>query len=401
MKYIVIVPDGMADDPVESLGDKTPLEVAHTTNMDYMAQRGFTGLVQTIPHGMKPGSDIGNLALLGYDPTKNFSGRAPLEAANLGVILKDDEVAFRCNLVTIENGTMVDYSAGHIPTDQATTLIEALDKELDIPGVKFYPGKSYRHLVVVKTQRIKDLIEIKCTPPHDIIGQKIKAFLPQGTHNVIPLRIMEKGGRIMQEHSINQVRADLKENPANALWLWGQGVRPNLPKFAEKFGVQGAIISAVDLVNGIGRLAGLEVVTVPGITGYYDTNYKGKAEYALKALKKNGFVFVHIEAPDEAGHNGDAKMKTQCIERIDREVVGTILNHFDEHSDVRILIAPDHATPVAKRTHTSDPVGFVIYGKGISPDGSDEYNETATRAKGIKFHSGEEMMDFFIRRHAS
>ena len=399
MKYIVIVPDGMADYPIEVLGNKTPLEVAHRTNMDYLAQHGFCGLVQTIPPKMKPGSDIGNLALMGYDPRKYFSGRAALEAASMGIQLASDEIAFRCNLVTVENHQMVDYSAGHIASKEASILIDELNKNLDSDHYRFYAGKSYRHILVMKVHHVNDFLNIQCTPPHDIIGQQIRKYLPQGKKSEQILKLMEKSKKILAHHPVNKVRVDLKENPANMIWLWGQGTKPNLPPFAERFGVKGAIISAVDLVNGIGKLAGLDVIDVPGITGYYDTNYFGKAQYALKALETHDFVFVHIEATDEAGHNGDMKAKIACIEKIDRDIVGTILNHFNQQDDVRIMVLPDHPTPVALRTHTNDPVGFVMFGKGISPNGSIKYTESATMEKGLKFNSGEELMEYFMKKH--
>lgn len=397
MKYIVLVPDGMADYPIKELGDRTPLEAAHKANMNYLAAHGITGLVQTIPDGMPPGSDIGNLAILGYDPTKCFSGRAALEAASIGVELSDDEVAFRCNLVTICDGKMEDYSAGHIPTKEAGILIHALNKNFKETDVKFYAGKSYRHLMVIKTKYVEEFSGIKSTPPHDILGQEINPYLPKGKQADVILDLMEKSKKIFEDHPVNQVRIDLKENPANMIWLWGQGTRPWLPAFSAKFGVEGSIISAVDLVKGIGQLAGLDVIKVPKVTGYYDTNYVGKARYALNSLKKKDFVFVHVEATDEAGHNGDVKMKLACIERFDREVVGTIINGLKNRNDVRILVLPDHATPIEKRTHTSDPVCFVMYGKGITPDNSAEYSESAAKTKGLKFKSGEELMNYFMR----
>lgn len=397
MKYIVVVPDGMADHPVEILGNKTPLEVARRTNMDYLAAHGVTGLVETIPDGMSPGSDIGNLSIMGYDPCKYFFGRAPLEAANLNILLKDDEVAFRCNLVTVSNDQMADYSAGHISTKEAGLLIDVLNKKLGSAKRKFYPGKSYRHLLVIKSDAVVGLLKIRCTPPHDITGQNIKNYLPHGPLAEELLGLMESSKEILSNHPVNQVRIDLKENPATMIWLWGQGTRPNLPLFKEKFGLQGSMISAVDLVNGIGRLAGLEVVQVPGATGYYDTNYLGKAEYALQALKKKDFVFIHIEAPDEAGHNGDIKMKLSSIEKIDKEIIGTILKRYAKKENFRMLVLPDHATPVEKRSHVSGPVGFVMFGRGIVPDGSSEYTETAAKERGLKFKSGEELMEFFIR----
>ena len=398
MKYVVIVPDGMADYPIEELGGKTPLEVAHTTNMDYLAKHGFTGLVQTIPKGLKPGSDIGNLAIMGYDPKKHFTGRAPLEAANLGIILAEDEIAFRCNLITVNNNKLIDYSAGHITTKEAADLIDSLNKELESKEARFCTGKGYRHLLVLKARNIDKLNKIKCTPPHDILGHDIIPHLPQGPEAAVVVKFMEKSKDIFRNHPVNNVRIDLKENPATMIWLWGQGIKLNLPNFHKKFGIQGSIISAVDLVNGIGRLAGLDVVDVPGITGYYDTNYLGKAQYAIESLKTKDFVFIHIEAPDEAGHNGDAKAKIASIENIDRHIVGTILNHFTIKGDVRIVILPDHSTPVSLRTHTSDPVCFVMAGKGITPNGSQEYNESSAKKSGLKFKSGEELMDYFIRK---
>ncbi len=398
MKYIVLVPDGMADYPVEILGHKTPLEVARTPHMDYLAQNGFLGLVKTIPDQMSPGSDVANLALLGYDPQRYFFGRAPLEAANLDITLQEDEVAFRCNLVTVESDQMADYSAGHISTQEASLLIQALNDQFQLPHIKFYAGKSYRHLMVMKSPRTKELLEIRCVAPHDIAGQNLGPHWPQGPGAEELKTLMEKSQDILAAHPVNGVRIDLKENPANMIWLWGQGKRPELPPFKEKFNLNGAIISAVDLINGIGRLIGLKVVKVPGVTGYYDTNYLGKAQYALKALRRRDFVFIHVEATDEAGHNGDIKMKMACIERIDKEIVGTLLDYYKKKSHVRILVLPDHATPVEKRCHVSDPVGFVMFGQGISSNGAFEYNERVAREKGLKFQSGEELLRYFLKQ---
>jgi len=398
MKYIVIVPDGMADHPIEELGNKTPLEVAHTTNMDYLAQHGRTGLVKTIPDGMHPGSDIGNMSLLGYNPETSHTGRAPLEAANLDIHLKENEIAVRCNLVTVTDDKMIDYSAGHISTKEASLLVDALNAEIDLEGVRFYTGKSYRHLLVLTVRDPETYLNIKTIPPHDILGKEIKSYLPQGHESEMLLKLMEKSKSILEKHSVNTVRLDLQENPANMIWLWGQGTKPKLEAFQEKYGLNGAMISAVDLVNGIGRLAGLEIIDVPGITGYYDTDYSAKAEYALNALKSHDFVFVHVEAPDEAGHNGDAKAKIEAIENIDKKIVGPMLNAFDQH-EVRILVLPDHPTPVALRTHTNEPVGFVMFGKGIDHDDSQEYSETVTNEQGLKFESGEALMEYFTKKN--
>lgn len=399
MKNIIIVPDGMADEPLEELGGKTPLEMANTANMDHLARNGTTGLVQTIPSGFKPGSDIGNMAIMGYNPAECHTGRAPLEAANLNIDLAPDEIAFRCNLVTIHKGKMSDYSAGHIETKEASVLIDSLNKDIDLERIRFHVGRSYRHLLILKVLKPEDYMKIETVPPHDILGKDVKPHLPKGAESEMLLKLMEKAKEIFKDHPVNQVRVDLGENPANGIWLWGQGTKPTFPSFKSKFGVKGSIISAVDLVNGIGKLADLEVVYVPGITGYYDTDYLAKAEYALKALKKRSFVYIHIEAPDEAGHNGDIKQKLHSIERIDKDIVGTILNHFGEHDDVRIMVLPDHPTPVQKRTHTSDPVPFVMYGKGIAHDGSEEYGESACKAKGLKFESGEALTTEFMTKY--
>ena len=401
MKYIIVVPDGMADLPVPELGGKTPLEAAQTPNMDFMAKHGTVGLVQTIPDGMHPGSDIGNMAILGYNPKECHTGRAPIEAANQGIVLADDEIAIRCNFVTIVDGTMEDYSAGHITTKEAALLIDTLNKQIGFPDAKFVTGKSYRHTCILKMREPKDCFAIKTVPPHDIPGKKVKPYLPQGPQSELFLRLMEKSVSILEHHSVNTVRLDLRENPANMIWLWGQGTKPQLVPFQEKYGISGGIISAVDLVNGLGRLAQLEVVDVPGITGYYDTNYKAKAKYALKTLKKHDFVYVHIEAPDEAGHNGNVKEKVKAIENVDREIVGAFLNHFDEHDDVRMLVLPDHPTPVSLRTHTDAPVGFVMYGKGVARNGASEFNEEVAKEKGLLFKSGEALIDFFIKNYNS
>ena len=398
MKYIVLVPDGLADEPLKELGDKTPMEAADTPNMDYLVQHGFSALTKTIPDGMPPGSDVGNLALMGYDPRKHLSGRASLEAANLGIKLKADEVVFRCNLVTVKDGKMLDYSAGHISSDEAKNLIEHLEQALGWPDLRFYPGKSYRHLMVMKTLNVAKLLGIKTTPPHDIIDQSIKSYLPTGPQSNNLVKIMENSKKILEVHQINKMRENSRENPANMIWLWGQGGRPNLPSFKERYGLSAAVISAVDLVNGIGRLAGMDVINVPGANGYYDTNYKGKAEYALEALKKHDFVYVHVEATDEAGHNGDWKAKMDCCAHFDKKVLGPILKFFKKSDNVRILVCPDHPTPVAKRAHDRAPVPFVMWGEGIESNGLKDYSEKSAAKKGLKFKSGQEMIQFFLKK---
>jgi len=397
MKYVVLVPDGLADEPLKELAGKTPMEAALTPNMDFLAQNGFSALTQTIPDGLPPGSDVGNLALMGYDPMKDLSGRASLEAANLGIKLKDDEVVFRCNLVTVDGAKMIDYSAGHISTDEAKNLIEHLERAIDWPDVRFYPGKSYRHLMVINTINVSTMLAIKTTPPHDIIGKPFKPYLPVGPLSDILLKVMDKSKQILETHQINKIREDSKENPANMIWLWGQGGRSHLPLFKELYGLTGAVISAVDLVNGIGRLAGLDVINVPGANGYYDTNYKGKADYALEALRKHDYVYVHVEATDEAGHNGDWKAKVECCEQFDKKIVGPIVKFFGKPEHVRILVCPDHPTPVAKRAHDRAPVPFVMWGEDIKPNGVKNYSEKSAASQGLKFKSGQDMIHFFLK----
>ena len=397
MKYIILVPDGMADEPIDQLGGKTPLEAAETPHMDAMAKNGFSGMVQTIPDGMPPGSDIGNLSLLGYDPGQNFSGRAPLEAANMGIILADNEVAFRCNLVTLVNDKMVDYSAGHISSEEAEELIDALNESLGSDGLRFHAGKSYRHLLVLRSQQVDNLLKTVSVPPHDIINKDVHDYLPQGEQRKFLLGIMAKAHSVLRDHPLYKERIQRNENPASDIWLWGQGKRPNLPTFKEKFGLTGSIISAVDLVNGIGRLAGLDVVSVPGATGYYDTDYSAKAEYALRSLESKDFVYIHVESPDEAGHNGDYKEKVKAIERVDCDIVSAIKEWSAGRDDFRVLISPDHPTPVGKRTHTRSPVCFLMFGKSVVSNHVPGFSEKLAQDAGLKFKSGADMVTYFLK----
>lgn len=397
MKYIILVPDGMADYPVKELGDRTPLEVSHKENMDYLVKNGMTGFVKTIPEGVTPGSDVANLSILGYDPLKYYTGRGPLEAANLGIDLKEDDTAFRCNLITAEGDKLLDYSAGHITSKEAEILIKFLDEKLSSDKIKFFPGVSYRHIMMIKDDPEVDLTAIKCQPPHDIMGWSIQKNLPKGKGAERLIELMEKSKTWLEQHEINHVRIDLKENPANMIWLWGPGKKPALPKFSEKFKVKGSVISAVDLIKGLGKIIGLDAIEVPGATGYYDTNYLGKAEAAIKSLRTKDFVFVHVEATDEAGHNGDLRMKIACIERFDREVVGTILKHFENKRDFRIMVLPDHATPVSLRTHTDDPVPFAIFGKGIPVSGAASFTDRREKNAELRFASGHELLEYFMQ----
>ncbi len=397
MKYVILVPDGMADYPNPDLGNKTPLEVAQTPNMDKIASRGILGQVNTIPLGMTPASDVANMSILGYDPKKYYTGRGPLEAANLGVELKVNDLAFRCNLVTYNEDTMIDYSAGHISNKEASTLIKFLGGKLKSKEYKFYPGVSYRHLFVINDQS-GDLDKVKCVPPHDILNQKISKNLPEGSGSEILNELMSKSKEILSGHEINKVRVDLGENPANMIWLWGQGRKPDMPTYKERFGKTGAVISAVDLIKGIGRIIGLDVINVPGATGYYDTDYQAKANYALSALRRRDFVYVHVEAPDEAGHNGDLREKITAIERFDKFVVGTFLKHFEQSKEkFRVLVLPDHATPLSVRTHTSDTVCFALAGDGVSVDGFKSMSEQEAKQSPIKFSTAAELIEKFFK----
>ncbi|MFA5062506.1 MAG: cofactor-independent phosphoglycerate mutase [Candidatus Omnitrophota bacterium] len=397
MKYIVLVCDGMSDYPIPELGERTPLEAAKTPNMDFIAKHGRLGRVKTIPEGFIPGSDVAQISIFGYDPRKYYTGRGPLEAANLGIKLEDDDVAFRCNLVTVAADRLTDYSAGHISSKEAAILIERIDSILGTNRIKFYPGISYRHIMVAKRGADEHLEKLRCKAPHDISGEKILENLPKGDSSEIITKLMEDSRQILGKHEINLVRIDLKENPANMIWLWGQGKQPNMPSFTDKYGLNGSVISAVDLIKGLGRLLGLEVINVPGATGYYDTNYEGKAIAALNSLKNHDFVFVHVEAADEAGHNGDLREKITAIERFDQLILGRILKSLKNKHNFRIMILPDHATPVAKKTHTKDVVPFGVFGQDIVARGFLEYSEKESLKSDLYFDKGHELMDYFIK----
>lgn len=400
MKYVILIGDGMADNPIESLGNKTPLAYAATPNLDSLAGSGRFGLFATVPKGYPPGSDVANLSILGYHPAKYYSGRSPLEAASIGVKLGPTDVAFRCNLVTLaeKDGKtiMADYSSGHISTEDADEIIKALDAGLREFGVRFYTGTSYRHLMVLAGGSAN----LKTTPPHDISDKSIDGHLPDGDGADMLARLMAASQAIMKDLPVNKMRVEAGKKPATSIWLWGQGKAPRMPTIKQRFGVDGAIISAVDLMKGIGIYAGLEILKVPGITGYIDTNYKGKADYALAALEKKDFVCVHVEAPDEAGHNGNLKDKLQAIEDFDREIVGRVLKGLEKFDAYRVLALPDHPTPIALKTHTSDPVPFVMYTGGgrAGHQGSASFCEAAAGETGLLVDDCEAMMEEFFDR---
>lgn len=397
MKYIMIVPDGAADYPIDILGKKTPLEAADTPFMDSLAREGVLGRVKTVPRGFTPSSDVANLSLLGYDPKRYYTGRGPLEAANLGVDLGEKDLAFRCNLITEAEGRIQDYSAGHITDKEAKILIEYINESLGSNDVEFFFGTSYRNLMVIRGGVDLGLDKVKYFAPHDIMGKDISRHLPRDKKSKLLLNLMNHSRDILGSHEINKVRIDLGENPANMIWLWGCGSKPAMPLFEDEYGFNGAVISAVDLIKGIGRIAGLKVLEVEGANGYYDTNYLAKAEAAVKALESHDFVFIHIEATDEAGHNQDLRMKITCLERIDKLVVGTVLEKT-KGKDCRIMITPDHPTPVSLRTHTDEPVPFLISGSGVEKDEFSSYSEKEAQNSSLYFDNGVDLLKYFLAK---
>ncbi len=386
MKYIILVGDGMADYPLSQLKGKTPLEAARIPNMDFIAKNGFLGKVQTVPSGYPAGSDVANLSIFGYAPEKYYTGRAPLEASSMGIKILDDETAFRCNLVTVNNGIMADFTAGHIHSEEAKKIILHLQEKIGSFNIKFYPGVSYRNLAIIKG----DYSHTSCTPPHDITDQEIKTFLPKDENSELIFELMDKSKKVLMEYfSNNKLHAHGKQ--ANMIWLWGQGKDTAFPTFKEKYGLTGGVITAVDLIKGIGKKAGLEIVNVHGATGYLDTNYEGKANAALKILEKDNFVFLHVEAPDEASHEGSLEKKIQAIEDFDKRVVGVILDGLKRFSDYRIMVLPDHPTPIKIKTHTKDPVPFAIMGNKIKKGNAQSYNEIEAD-KNHEIFKGEDIM---------
>ncbi len=401
MKYVVILGDGMADYPQACLNGKTPLQLAKKENIDSLCALSEIGLCKTVPDGMKPGSDVANLSVLGYNVSKCYTGRSPLEAASIGIELKDTDVTLRANLVTVsdeenyQDKTMIDYSAGEISTEEARELINYLAEYVNTESIKIYAGISYRHcLVVDKGELAGDF-----TPPHDITGRKIKEYLPKSEVGLSHLEIMKKSYELLKNHPINVKRKQQGKNPANSLWFWGEGTKPSLENYEQKFGVKGVMVSAVDLLKGIGKLSGMQVINVEGATGNYDTNFKGKAEACLKALKDGAdYCYIHMEAPDECGHHGDAEKKIFSIEQIDKEVVGYIKEELDKlGEDYAMLILPDHPTPLNTMTHAIDPVPYVLYRSNDIKNGAPSYTEENAKKSGIFIESGEELMKRFLR----
>ncbi len=391
----------MADRPLEALEGKTPLMAARTPNMDALAQRGEVGLARTIPKGLPKGSEIANLSIFGYDPKRYYTGRGPLEAASIGVKLGPEDVAFRLNLVTfgVIGGSVImeDYSAGHISTEEGKAIIQALEKALGDSVFHFYPGVSYRHLLVWRGQ-VEKVEKLETTPPHDITEQEIGAYLPRGEGAQELIKLMTDTQILLKTHPVNHTRQQEGKREANATWPWGQGKVPQMPSFTERFGLRGSVISAVDLIKGIGICAGLEAITVPGATGYLDTNYHGKAEYGLRAVEKDDFVYIHVEAPDEASHNGDLKAKIAAIEDFDEKVVGTIVKEMERRGDFKVMVLPDHPTPIELRTHADDPVPFVIYDSTQKRStGAAGFDEAEASKSGIVIEEGHTLMERFVR----
>ncbi len=398
IKRIILLGDGMPDQPIEALGGKTPLQAAHTPNMDRMAREGTVGWVKTTPDGYSPGSDVTNMGILGYDPKKYFTGRAPLEAAAMGINLGPNDVAYRCNLVTleptIEGVIMADFSAGHIETDIAGRLIRDLDaffgKDSD---VRFHPGVSYRHLMVWKNGSE----DVPCTPPHDISGKNIKEYLPQGAKGQKLRHIISEAQIFLKNHKLNKERALAKKPAANSIWLWGQGKAPTMPKLKDFRGLTGSMISAVDLMKGIGTLAGMEVISVPGATGYIDTNYAGKARAAIDALKVKDLVYIHLEAPDESSHAGSLENKLKAIEDFDAKIVGPLLDAIKKLNG-RAMVLSDHPCPLATMTHSRGEVPFAMWPAIGEGGGAEVYDETIIgRNGGLYFDEAPKLFERFIK----
>lgn len=403
MKYVVVLYDGMADYPVPALGGKTPMMVANKPNFDRMAKHGTVGLVRTVAPGLTPGSDVANLSVMGYDPCLYYTGRSPLEAVSMGIDLSDTDVALRCNLVTLSDEedysekTMVDYCAGDISSEEAAEIIKTVEEKLGNDIFAFYSGVSYRHCLVWHGGKT----EIgKLTPPHDISGRKIGGYLNKNPDAAGLLELMEKSCEILKDHPVNLKRISEGKRPANAIWLWGQGSRPSLPLFEKLYGVKGSVISAVDLLKGIGICAGMNTPDVEGATGYIDTNFEGKAQKAVEELENGSdFVYIHIEAPDECGHRNEPENKVKAIELIDSRVLPIVLEALEKYDDYKVMILPDHPTPIVTGTHASDPVPFMIYHKRDEKDsGVDSINEETASKTGIFIEEGPSLMGRFLSK---
>jgi 2,3-bisphosphoglycerate-independent phosphoglycerate mutase len=392
-KYVIIIPDGAADEPIEQFDGRTVLEAAEIPNMDKISTIGRQGLIRTIPEGMEPGSDVAQMSLLGYDPKRCYSGRAPIEAVARNIKLSLEDWVFRCNLVTIADGKMADHSAGHISTVEAGNLIKELAERLGNEQMNFHAGVSYRHLLVFKGIDF----DVQTYPPHDYIGKAIEKILPRGKGADLLIDLMARSQQLFANHDINKVRKDLGENQVSSIWLWGQGKKAQMERFQNRFGIKGAAITAVDLVRGLAKLIGFDLIDVPGATGFVDTNYQGKASAAIEALEKYDIVFIHIEASDEASHNGNAEMKKRVIELVDRYVVGPVFDALQKYGSWRILVMPDHPTPVRTCAHSAEPVPFAMAGDSISGILHTSFGETNAAKSGFRIDNGFELMEYFLK----
>jgi len=392
-KYVIIIPDGAADEPLDQFDGQTALEAAETPHMDQISTVGRQGLVHTIPEGMEAGSDVAQMCLLGYDPRRYYTGRAPIEAVARRIKLGLDDWVFRCNLVTIADGKMVDHSAGHISSAEASNLINELNDQVGTKQICFHVGVSYRHLLVCKGMDF----DVRTYPPHDHIGALVDKLLPRGKGADLLIDLMARSQRLFADHDINKVRMDLGENQVSSIWLWGQGKQAQMERFESRHGIKGAAITAVDLVRGLARLIGFDLIDVPGATGFIDTNYQGKASAAIEALDTYDIVFVHVEAPDEASHTGNAEMKKQAIELIDEHIVGPVFEALQRFESWRILVMPDHPTPVRTCAHSPEPVPFAMAGDSISGILQTTFGETNAARSGFRIENGFELMEYFLK----
>lgn len=401
MKYVVVLYDGMADYPVPALGGKTPMMCAKKPNMDYLAQRSEVGLIKTVADGLKPGSDVANMSVMGFDPMKFYTGRSPLEAASIGIDMKPSDVSLRCNLVTLsedgkpyEEKTIEDYCADDISTEEAEEIIKTIEEELGTDEFRFYSGVSYRHCLIW-ANGTTDLGTM--TAPHDITGKVITDYLSTAENAKPLIEMMKKSYDILKDHPVNLARKAQGKRPANSIWLWGEGTRPAMQSFEEIFGIKGSVVSAVDLIKGIGGCAKMEVAEVEGATGYLDTNFEGKANAALDLLERNDLVYIHFEAPDECGHRNEPENKVKAIEMIDSRVLPILFDGLKKYDDYKIMILPDHPTPIVTRTHASDPVPYLIYHKNNEITGVDTINEETAKATGNYIDFGPNIMPHFLK----
>ncbi len=392
-KYVIIIPDGAADEPIAEFEGKTILEAADIPNTDRISREGRQGIVRTVPENMEPGSDVAQMSLLGYDPARYYTGRAPIEAVARGIELQPTDWVFRCNLVTLCDEQMADHSAGHISTEEGSKLISECGELLGNQQIRFYPGVSYRHLVVFKGLDF----EVQTYPPHDYIGTNVEKILPRGKGSELLRDLMFRSRQLFANHDINRVRRDLNENQVSSIWLWGQGRKTVMDSFEERFGLKGAAITAVDLVRGLSKLVGFDLIGVPGATGFVDTNYEGKAEAAIEALDTHDIVVVHIEAPDEAGHSGNARMKKKAVEQIDRYIVGPVHEALQMYDRWRIVVVPDHPTPVSTCAHAAEPVPFAMAGTGVEGVLHNSFSEANAAASGLRIEKGCEFMEYFLK----